>query len=63
MELKSQINGIDVSYYSKPFKIVFTLTDQLLNQDYIISLYNYYSSPDLFNLLNQLHTDAVGNQI
>jgi hypothetical protein len=40
---------------------VFTLADQLFNQGYIISLDNYYSSPELFNLLNQLHTDAVLN--
>jgi hypothetical protein len=59
MELKSQIHGIDISHYSKPFKIVFTLADQLLNQGYIIRLDNHYSSPDLFNLLNQLHTIAV----
>jgi hypothetical protein len=39
---------------------LFALADQLLNQDYIISLDNYYSSPDLFNLLNHLHTDAAG---
>jgi hypothetical protein len=61
MELKSQIHGTDISRYSTPFEIVFTLADQLLNQGYIISLDNYYSSPELFNLLNQFRTDAVGN--
>jgi hypothetical protein len=61
MELKSQIHGTDISYYSKLFEIVFTLADQLLNQGYIISLDNYYSSRKLYNFLNQLHTDAVGN--
>jgi hypothetical protein len=61
MELKSQINGIYISHYSKPFEIVLNLANQLLNQGYIISLDNYYSSPDLFNLLDQLNTDAVGN--
>jgi hypothetical protein len=61
MELKSQIHGTDISHYSKPFKIVFTLADQLLNQGYIISLDNHYICPDLFNLLSQIHTTAVGN--
>jgi hypothetical protein len=58
MELKSQIHGTDISHYSKPFEIMFTLADQLLNQGYIISLHNYYSGPELFNLLIQLHTNA-----
>jgi hypothetical protein len=47
MELKSRIHGTDISCYSKPFKTVFALADQLLNQGYIISLDNYYSSPEL----------------
>jgi hypothetical protein len=38
--------------------MVFTLAKQILNQGYIISLNNYYSCPDLFNLPNQLQTDA-----
>jgi hypothetical protein len=58
MKLKREIHGIDISHYSKPSKIVFTTAEQLLDQGYIISLDNYYSIPELFNLLNQLHTDA-----
>jgi hypothetical protein len=59
-ELKSEIHGIDISHYTKPSKIVLTLAEQLLTRGYIIGLDNYYSSPELFDLLNQLHTDAVG---
>jgi hypothetical protein len=63
MKLKSQILGTDISRYYKLFETAFTLADQPLGQGYIISLDNYYSSPELFSLLNQLHTDAVGNII
>jgi hypothetical protein len=58
-ELKSKIHGVDISHYSKPSKIVFTLAEQLLCQGYVIGLDSYHSSPELFDLLNQLHTDAV----
>jgi hypothetical protein len=54
-ELKSEIHGIDISHYSKLSKIVLTLAEQLLTR----CLDNYYSSPELFDLLNQLYTDAV----
>jgi hypothetical protein len=43
--------------------ILFILADHLLNQDFVIGLDNYYNSPEFFSLLNQLHTDAVGNII
>jgi hypothetical protein len=52
MELKSQIYGIDISNYSKPSKIVCTLVNQLLNQDYTVSLDVYYNNPEHFSLLN-----------
>jgi hypothetical protein len=58
MELK--VRSMVFSHYSKPFTIVFTLADQLLNQGYIIRLDNYCCRPDLFNLLYQLHNNAVG---
>jgi hypothetical protein len=39
---------------------VFTLVEKLLRQIYIIALGNYYSSVELFDMLNELETDAVG---
>jgi hypothetical protein len=59
-ELKNKVFGIDILYYSKPSKIVFTLAEKLFRQAYIIGLDNYCISPELFDLLNELETDAVG---
>jgi hypothetical protein len=59
-EPKNDILGIDISHYSKLLKIVFTLAEKLLRQIYIIGLDNYYGSPELFDMLNKLETDAVG---
>jgi hypothetical protein len=38
---------------------VFTLAEKLLREDYMIGLDNYYSNPKLFDLLNDLKTDAI----
>jgi hypothetical protein len=59
-EQKNEVLGIDISHYSKLSKTVFTLAEKLLRQGYIIGLDNYYSSPELFDTLNKLETDAVG---
>jgi hypothetical protein len=42
------------------WKIVFTLAEKLLRQDYIIGLDNYCSSPELFDMRNEYETDVVG---
>jgi hypothetical protein len=52
--------SFEISPYSKPSKTVFNLAEKLLRQGYIIGLDNYYSSPELFDMLNNLETDAVG---
>jgi hypothetical protein len=59
-ELNNEVLGIDISHYSKLSKTMFTLAEKLLRQVYIIGLDNYYSSPELFYMLNELETDAVG---
>jgi hypothetical protein len=58
-ELKEKVL-VNISHYSKPSKIVFTLSKKLLRQDYIIRLDSYYGSPEIFGMLNSLETGAVG---
>ena len=59
-ELNNEIMGIDITDLSKPTRIVCTLAESLLGQGYVIAMDNYYCSPELFNLLNELDTDAIG---
>ena len=59
-QLKTEIHGIDISNCTKPTRVVFTLAENLLKQGYAIALDNYYCSPELFDLLNKLDTDAFG---
>jgi hypothetical protein len=58
MELKVKSREL-ILHIIPSYPTVFSLAQQLLNQSYITGLDNHYSSPELFNLLNQLHTDAV----
>jgi hypothetical protein len=39
---------------------VFTLIEKQLRQGYMIGLDNYYSSPELSDLLNELEIGAAG---
>ena len=59
-QLKDEVHGVDISSFTKPSKIVCTLAERLLKQGYLITMDNYYSSPELFDFLNEMETDAVG---
>jgi hypothetical protein len=61
VELRSETNGTDIFHDSKPLNTVFTSVNQLLTQGSTVSLDSYYSNIELLSLLNQLHTDAIGN--
>ena len=59
--------GADTSYHpdycnesSMENKCVQTLAHSLLNKDYCINMDSFFSSPDLFDMLCQNQTDAVG---
>ena len=45
---------------TKPTKIVLRLMQSLLNQGYILGVDNFYTSPELFEILLDKKTDAVG---
>jgi hypothetical protein len=53
-ELKNEVLGINISHYSKLLKTSFTLAEKLLRRCYITGLDNYYSRPELFDILNDL---------
>lgn len=59
-ELVNEVCGVNISQFTKPSKFMFALAETLLNKGYLIALDNYYSSPELFNQLNEFQTDAVG---
>ena len=45
---------------TKPSKIVLSLAKELLNKGYCIRINNYYTLPELFDVLVANRTDAVG---
>ena len=45
---------------TKPSKIVLSLAEELLNKGYCIRMDNYYTLPELFDVLVANRTDAVG---
>ena len=45
---------------TKPSKVVLHLLEPLLNQSYCLGIDNYYSSPELYDILLKNKTDAVG---
>jgi hypothetical protein len=59
-DLKNEVLGINISHYYKPSKTVLTLAEKLLRQGYIIGPDNYNNGPELFDLLNDPETVAVG---
>ncbi|KAF2885692.1 hypothetical protein ILUMI_20465 [Ignelater luminosus] len=59
-ELKDFVQGIDTKSLTKPTQIVLTLAGEILNKEHLIAMDNYYSSPELYDLLCQLKKDAIG---
>jgi hypothetical protein len=53
-ELNNKDLGTDMSDICKPLKTVFSLLEKLLRQGYMMGFNNYYNSPDLPDLLNEL---------
>jgi hypothetical protein len=49
-----------MTHSSKTLKIVFTLAERLLKLGCTVGLDNYYSSPELCDILNDIDIDAVG---
>ena len=45
---------------TKPSNIVLSLVEPLLNQGYCVGMDNYYTSPELYEILLENRTDAVG---
>ncbi|KAF2881459.1 hypothetical protein ILUMI_24711 [Ignelater luminosus] len=52
--------GIDTKSLTKPTQIVLTPAEEILNKGHLIAMDNYYYSPELYDLLCQLKTDATG---
>ncbi|KAF2891524.1 hypothetical protein ILUMI_14649, partial [Ignelater luminosus] len=59
-KLKDFVQGIDTKSLTKPTQIVLTLAEEILNKGHLIAMDNYYSFPELYDLLCQLKTDAIG---
>lgn len=59
-DLATEVQGMNITQLTKPSQIVLTLADELLNKGHLIAMDNYYSSPELYQILCQLKTDAVG---
>lgn len=59
-ELATIILGKDVSKMTKPTRVVLSLAEKLLNKGYRIVTDNYYTSPELLEILCHFHTDGLG---
>uniref|UniRef100_A0A6P7H2B1 PiggyBac transposable element-derived protein 4-like n=1 Tax=Diabrotica virgifera virgifera TaxID=50390 RepID=A0A6P7H2B1_DIAVI len=59
-DLLPEIHGRDISRLTKPTKIVLSLANDILGKGHRIVTDNYYSSPELFDILCDFNTDALG---
>ena len=59
-QLIEEIDGVDVSGFTRPSRLVLTLAQDLLKQGYPTGINNYFSSPELLDFLAKYETNAVG---